>query len=81
MESNYISKNQSGCLLVATVIANVHNGMIPIRVANYSSQIVRLRKGKLLAFAEVENITMPDKKTFEQVEVVGNISCTIENSE
>ena len=67
VESNCISKNQSGCLQVARVIANVHNGMIPVRVANYSSQTVRLQKGKLLA---------P-----EQVEVVGNISNTKENSE
>ena len=36
MESNCISKNQPGCLLVARVIVNVHNGMIQIRVANYS---------------------------------------------
>ena len=61
--SNCISKNQFGCLLVTRVIANVHNSMIPIQVANYSSQTFRLRRGKLLAFAEeVDNITMSDKE-------------------
>ena len=82
VESNCFSKNQSGCLLVARAIANVYDGMIPIRVANYSSQTVLLRKQKLLAYAEeVDNITMSDKETPEQVEVVWNISNTIESSE
>ena len=81
VESNCSSKNQSGCLLVARVIANVHNGLIPTRVANCSSQTVRLRKGKLLAFAEeVGKIPITDK-TPKQVEVVGNLSNTIEDSE
>ena len=49
MESSCISKNQSSCLLAERVIANVHNGIISIRTANYTSQIVRIC---LLAYAE-----------------------------
>ena len=56
--------------------------MIPIRVANYFLQTVQLWKWTLLVFAEeVDNITMSDKETLEQVKVVGNISNTTENIE
>ena len=54
---------------------------ISIRVAYCFSQTILFEKEKLLAFAEVFNLTITDKKVPEHFLVVRNISTIIYDSE